>query len=104
VELLNVTLQDQLREDDIHFSNAGKLYFHRASDDLSDTEAGGRMPAGMCSGATSRSLILSEHLIFATLHSSVISWNWMAIGSYRSHQLTVLQKIGIETAGSVRRR
>ena len=36
VELLNVTLQDQLREDDIHFSNMDKLYFHRASDDLSD--------------------------------------------------------------------
>jgi hypothetical protein len=36
VELLNVTLQDQLREDDIHFSNMDKFYFHRASDDLSD--------------------------------------------------------------------
>lgn len=36
VELLNVTLQDQLREDDIHFSNMNKFYFHRASDDLSD--------------------------------------------------------------------
>jgi hypothetical protein len=36
VELLNVTLQDQLREDDIYFSNMDKFYFHRASDDLSD--------------------------------------------------------------------
>jgi hypothetical protein len=36
VELLNVTLQDQLREDDIHYSNMDKFYFHRASDDLSD--------------------------------------------------------------------
>jgi hypothetical protein len=35
VELLNVTLQDQLREDDIHFSNMGQFYFHKASDDLS---------------------------------------------------------------------
>lgn len=36
VELLNVTLQDQLREDDISYSNMDKFYFHRASDDLSD--------------------------------------------------------------------
>lgn len=36
VELLNVTLQDQLREDDIHYSNMDKFYFHRASDDLED--------------------------------------------------------------------
>jgi hypothetical protein len=36
VELLNETLQDQLREDDIHFSNMDKFYFHRASDDMSD--------------------------------------------------------------------
>jgi hypothetical protein len=36
VELLNVTLQDQLREDDIYFSNINKFYFHRASDDLND--------------------------------------------------------------------
>lgn len=36
VELLNATLQDQLREDDIHFSNMDKFYFHRASDDLSN--------------------------------------------------------------------
>lgn len=36
VELLNVTLQDQLREDDICFSNMDKFYFHRASDDLKD--------------------------------------------------------------------
>jgi Domain of unknown function (DUF4365) len=36
VELLNVTLQDQLREDDIYFSNMDKFYFHKASDDLSD--------------------------------------------------------------------
>lgn len=42
VELRNVTLQDQLREDDIHFSNADKLYFHRASDDLSDRSRGYR--------------------------------------------------------------
>jgi hypothetical protein len=36
VELLNVTLQDQLREDDILFSNLHGFYFHRASLDLSD--------------------------------------------------------------------
>jgi hypothetical protein len=42
VELMNVTLQDQLREDDIHFSNMDKLYFHRASDDLSDRSRGYR--------------------------------------------------------------
>ena len=36
VELLNVTLQDQLREDDIAYSNMDKFYFHRASDDLND--------------------------------------------------------------------
>lgn len=36
VELLNVTLQDQLREDDIYYSNMDKFYFHRASDDLKD--------------------------------------------------------------------
>lgn len=36
VELLNVTLQDQLREDDILFSNLDGFYFHRTSDDLSD--------------------------------------------------------------------
>ncbi len=36
VELLNFTLQDQLREDDIAYSNMDKFYFHRASDDLSD--------------------------------------------------------------------
>jgi len=36
VELINATLQDQLREDDIHFSNMHEFYFHRASDDLED--------------------------------------------------------------------
>jgi hypothetical protein len=36
VELLNVTLQDQLREDDISYSNMDKFYFHRASENLSD--------------------------------------------------------------------
>jgi hypothetical protein len=36
VEVLNVTLQDQLREDDIAYSNMDNFYFHRASDDLSD--------------------------------------------------------------------
>jgi hypothetical protein len=36
VELLNDTLQDQLREDDILFSNLHGFYFHRASMDLSD--------------------------------------------------------------------
>lgn len=42
VELLNVTLQDQLREDDIHFSNADRLYFQGTSDDLSDRSRGYR--------------------------------------------------------------
>jgi hypothetical protein len=36
VEMLNVTLQDQLHEDDIAYSNMDKFYFHRASDDLND--------------------------------------------------------------------
>jgi len=34
VELLNVTLEAQLREDDISYSNMDNFYFHRASDDL----------------------------------------------------------------------
>ena len=61
VELLNVTLQDQLREDDIHFSNIDKFYFHRASEDLSDAlvgiEAVEKMPAARCSDVISRSSI-----------------------------------------------
>jgi hypothetical protein len=36
VELLNVTLQEQLREDDIFFSKLHGFFYHRASDDLSD--------------------------------------------------------------------
>jgi hypothetical protein len=42
VELLNVTLQDQLREDDIQFSNLHGFYFHGASLDLSDRSRGYR--------------------------------------------------------------
>jgi len=36
VELLNVTLQAQLREDGILFSKLNGFFYHRASDDLSD--------------------------------------------------------------------
>ncbi len=36
VELLNVTLQEQLREDDIYYSKLLGCFYHRASDDLSD--------------------------------------------------------------------
>jgi hypothetical protein len=82
VELLNVTLQDQLREDDIHFSKMDKFYFHRASDDLSDRSRKYRSRRKNASRG-----------VFRRYQSKL-----------DPDRTSYLRKTGIETAGSVRKR